>query len=309
MTAPPPTIPPVPTAALYDALAPVYDRWQAAGGTQPFSEVARAKLLPAGTPCGDTREQGRRRPRVRLVRRLRLRHRRAAARSAARAPRGGALVGHRRQRRRCWNRRAPSRMPIACTGSRARWPRRRCHRAAAARRRRLLLATRSITCPTPPALARVDARHRRRAAARWPLLSVFDATNQLGFDRWWRGNPTPGTGADWRVSIETRLRRPRSAWRRPRSPSRIARQPNPHATLSEHCFSDGEIQRGAGGGRHRRGFWASPGAPSTIDAPGKTWWIGRNRCLADPTMTPDQRVKHGPFGTSLIPPGAQDLVD
>ena len=46
-TAPPPS--------LYDALAPVYDRWQSAGGTTPFSQVALSRLLPALERFGPAR--------------------------------------------------------------------------------------------------------------------------------------------------------------------------------------------------------------------------------------------------------------
>jgi len=45
MVAPAPPSPPSPPS-LYDALAPVYDRWQRCGGMTPFSDLVLHKLLP-----------------------------------------------------------------------------------------------------------------------------------------------------------------------------------------------------------------------------------------------------------------------
>jgi SAM-dependent methyltransferase len=266
MAAPPPTIPPVPTAALYDALAPVYDRWQAAGGTQPFSHVVLAKLLPALARHG---------------------------REPASAPvasfvdlgcgTGELLLGMHRAH--------PGWRLCGIDGSAAMLEVARA-KPGADRVQWLAGAMAAPPAIAPPPLdaagcfydainhltsaAELHAAMRAVASLLRPGgLFVFDATNELGFDRWWRGNRTwrePG----WGVEIETCYDAVRRIAQAEVTIVDGGRQA--HATLTERCFTDAEIRSALAAAGFSE-LLGEPWSPFDLDAPGKTWWIGQKRRL------------------------------
>ena len=265
MAASPPAIPPVPTAALYDALAPVYDRWQAAGGTRPFSQVVLAKLRPALE-----------------------RHLCETAPSSSGGSfvdlgcgTGELLLGLHRGR--------PDWRLVGIDGSGAMLDVARGKPGA----ERVQWIQGALTAPPPIAPPLFDAvgcfydaiNHLTSAAElhaamrtaagllRPGGLFVFDATNELGFDRWWRGNRT-WRERDWSVAIETHY----DAFRR-MAQAEITIEDGDRrtqATLTERCFTNAEIRSAlaAAGFSELRG---APWRPLDLDAAGKTWWIGRNR--------------------------------
>jgi SAM-dependent methyltransferase len=266
MAARPPTIPPVPTAALYDALAPVYDRWQAAGGTRPFSHVVLAKLLPA--LARHARE-----PELAPV----------ASFVDLGCGTGELLLGLHRAH--------PSWRLCGIDGSAAMLEVARA-KPAADRVQWLEGAMAAPPAIAPPPLDAAgcfyDALNHLTSAAELHAamravaglvrpggLFVFDATNELGFERWWRGNRTwrePG----WGVEIETHYDAVRRVAQAEVTIDDGGRQI--HATLNERCFTDVEIRSAlaaAGFSELLSELWS----PFDLDAPGKTWWIGRKRHL------------------------------
>lgn len=269
MAAAPPTIPPVPTAALYDALAPVYDRWQEAGLARPFSQVVLAKLLPALQ-----------------------RHAREPEPATASSPplgsfvdvgcgTGELLLGLLRTH--------PGWRLIGVDGSAA--------MLAVARAKpgadRVQWIRGAMTAPpalAPPSFDAAgcfyDALNHLTSAAELHAamravggllrpggLFVFDATNELGFERWWRGNRT-WRGPGWGVAIETHYDGVRRVAQAEVTIDDGGRQT--HATLTERCFTHAEI-RSALAAADFEEVLGEPWSPFDLDAPGKTWWIGRNR--------------------------------
>jgi len=254
------TIPHVPAAALYDALAPVYDRWQSAGGTTPFSHVVLAKLLPALE-----------------------RHAREPAPSSfldLGCGTGDLLLG--------LGRAHPGWHLIGVDGSAAMLDVARA-KPGADRVQWIpgLLVAPPAVAPSLDAagcfydtlnhLADVAELHAAMRAVAGLLrpggLFVFDATNELGFDRWWRGNRT-WREHDWGVAIETHYD---AALHQAQAEITIddgARRTR--ASLTERCFTGAEIRAGlaaSGFDEVASESWS----PFDLDAPGKTWWIGRNR--------------------------------
>ncbi|HVR61966.1 MAG TPA: class I SAM-dependent methyltransferase [Polyangia bacterium] len=179
----------VPSAALYAALAAVYDRWQASDGT-PFSHLALAQLEPALA-----------------------RHRRATS-VASFVDLGcgtGELLLALRARHPNWRLCGVDASAEMLAVARAKtnaagiaW------RASALERADQALGTERFDTagafydtlnhlPDRAALARAF-----RAVARLLVpggLFVFDVTNALGFRRWWTGNRT-WRGAGWQVRVE-----------------------------------------------------------------------------------------------------------
>jgi SAM-dependent methyltransferase len=124
-----------------------------------------------------------------------------------------------------------------------------------------------------PDVAALAASVRGIAAGLRPGgLFVFDATNELGFDRWWRGNRA-WHGRGWRVSIETAYDAGARLAHAEVTIEDRARQTR--TSLTERYFTDGEIQAAlAAAGIDE--LLHQPWSPFDNDAPGKTWWIGRN---------------------------------
>jgi SAM-dependent methyltransferase len=282
-TAPPTTIPPVPTAALYDALAPIYDRWQAAGDTTPFSRVVLSKLLPALERFG-------REPAA------------VGAAAPASSPRarsfldlgcgtGDLLLG--------MGRAHPGWRLVGVDGSAAMLDVARAKPGAD----RVQWIQGPLVAPVAPeavlpALPSLDAagcfydtlNHladvaELNAAVRAVStqlrpggLFVFDATNELGFERWWRGNRVwrerTSSERSWSIAIETHYDAARRV-----AQAEVTIDDGGHqtqASLAERCFTDAEIRAAlaaAGLDEVLRELWS----PFDLDAPGKTWWIGRNR--------------------------------
>jgi SAM-dependent methyltransferase len=269
MAASPPTTAPGPTTALYDALAPVYDRWQAAGLIRPFSQVVLAKLLPAlerharepetapSPPLGSFVDLG--------------------------CGTGELLLG--------LGRAHPGWRLLGIDGSAAMLDVAR-RKAGADRVQWIPGAMTAPPAVAPPLFdaagcfydalnhltSAAELHAAMRAAARLLRrggLFVFDATNELGFERWWRGNRM-WREPDWSVAIETHydaVRRVAQADVTIRDGDRRS-----HATLTERCFTNAEIRSALAAA----GFdevLSEPWSPFDLDAPGKTWWIGRNRRL------------------------------
>lgn len=267
MAASPPTTLPVPTAALYDALAPVYDRWQAAGLTRPFSQVVLAKLLPA------------------------LKQHAREPETAPAAPLGSfvdlgcgtgeLLLGLHRAH--------PGWRLLGVDGSAAMLDVARGKTGA----HRVQWIRGAMTAPAavaPPlfdaagcfydalnhltSAAELHAAMRATAGLLRPGgLFVFDATNELGFERWWRGNRT-WRGPSWAVAIETHYDARRRVAHAEVTIDDGARRT--HGTLRERFFTNAEIRSALAA----TGFdevLGEPWSPFDLDAPGKTWWIGRNR--------------------------------
>jgi len=245
------------SADLYDALAPIYDEWQGSAGMTPFAMVTEAKLAPR----------------------------------LERLARGGAL----------------SFLDLGCgtgtllCGLRATHPRWRlagvdgsaAMLANAARKpeaRTIAWARAPLEGPLPIA-ARFDAagafydalNHlpdgealgRAFGAAAHALRSggwmSFDVTNQLGFDRWWRGTRT-FTAARWRIVIDAHIEA-----RGGRAIVTVEREHDLRRfELRERVFEPAEIEArlvAAGFQVEAREPWS----PFDLDVPGKTWWTAIRR--------------------------------
>jgi SAM-dependent methyltransferase len=264
----------VPASSLYDILAPVYDRWQRAGGMTPFSEVALAKLLPALERHGrDAAGPGRSADRP-------------VARPGARSfvdlgcGTGDLLLGlalaHPRWRL------------LGLDGSAAMLEIARGKPGADP----IDWAQSPLTTPSIPGaldaagcfydtlnhLTEIDALDAAVAAIAGALrpggLFVFDTTNERGFDQWWRQGHRTWRGRGWSVAVETHYDAPS---RRGQAEVVVEdRDQRANASLTERCFSADEIRAAM----IAAGFEVlveEPWSPFDIDAPGKTWWIGRNR--------------------------------
>ncbi len=271
------------TSAFYDALAPVYDRWQRAGGMTPFSEVARAKLLPAlerfAAELGARGAEAAPPPQP-------IAGEYAFAFADVGCGTGDLLLG--------LGRAHPRWRLVGLDGSagmleiaRAKPRAERVHWIQGA----LVAPAGALAAPAlpPPPLDAVGcfydtlnhlpdvtalaAAVRGIAAGLRPAgLFVFDATNELGFDRWWRGNRA-WHGRGWRVSIETAYDASARLAHAEVSIEDRARQTR--TSLTERYFTDGEIQAAlAAAGIDE--VLRQPWSPFDNDAPGKTWWIGRN---------------------------------
>ena len=273
---------PRPPSALYDALAPVYDRWQSADGMTPFSLVTLAKLLPTlarhgrdrvgpeagpSTPdrsfvdlgCG-TGELllglGRAHPGWRLV------GLDGSARmiDCARHKPGGERIDWR-----VGPLAAPP-LPPAGTGAGADTGAGSAGFDAAG----CFYDTLNHLIE-PGALAAMVGVVA--AALRPGGLFVFDATNAIGFDRWWRGNRS-WRGAGWSVTVETRYD---PVQRLGHAEVTVSHDGVPvTAQLTERHFGDDEL-RAALSDAALDVVVAERWSPFDIDAPGKTWWITRKR--------------------------------
>lgn len=243
---------------LYAALAPIYEEWQSSDGRVPFAEVVGARLEPmlrseapvrplafldAGCGTGT------------LLRGLRQRH---AGWRLAGVDQAAAMLG------------VAVRQPDA--GSIA-WARAR------------------LDAPLP--FGRVfdaagcfydtlnhlpDGAALRRALAglaavlRPGGLLVFDVTNAVGFQRWWRGQPAfAGTG--WRMTIEMEFD---PATQRGLAEVAISRRGEPERRfhLTERHFPPEEVETALAASGFRT-VNQQPWAPFAGDRPGKTWWVAR----------------------------------
>jgi SAM-dependent methyltransferase len=245
------------TTDLYDALAPIYDAWQAANEMRPFALVTHAKLEPAlaraaaGGPfafadlgCGTGT----------LLHALRAEHPgwRLAGADASR----GMLVEADAKP-------ASETIVWARAGLGAPLPFRPLFDAAGCFYDTL------NHLPDEAAVAAALATVAR--VVRPGGLVVFDVTNRLGFERWWRGT-SRFRAAGWRLTIEPEFDPARA---RGTATVGIEREGRARSfTLVERLIGDAEIERAlaaAGLTVERREPWS----PFEIDVPGKTWWVAR----------------------------------
>jgi SAM-dependent methyltransferase len=253
-------------AELYQALAPIYDDWQASDGMVPFALVTSAKLAP-------------------------LLEREARARAALPGAGGfsfldlacgtGILLGALRAQRPDW-RLAGADASAAMLAVAARKPALRSVGLARAALDRPLPFRRTFDAAgifydalnhliDPPDLRR--AFSALAAALRPGGLLVFDVTNRRGFERWWRGR-NDFRGRTWQVSVEARFD-PTTELGRAEVIIGRAGQPAASFPLLERHFPDSEVAgalAAAGFEVERTEGWA----PFANDIEGKTWWIARS---------------------------------
>jgi SAM-dependent methyltransferase len=247
---------------LYDALAPLYDPWQRADDATPFSQLVLCKLVPA------LARHGRGRP-----------HSAIASFVDLGCGTGELLIGLRRAHP-DWSLTGVDASPGMLAIARGKpgaggidWiggdlgdpgP---------------LPAADAAGCfydtlnHLPDARALDAAVGRIAAALPDGGLFAFDVTNELGFDRWWRGSNS-WRGAGWRIAIQTRYD---PALRRGEATVEIERAGQvTAAALVERCFSEPELSA-ALDAADLETVICQRWSPFDIDAPGKTWWISRKR--------------------------------
>jgi SAM-dependent methyltransferase len=243
---------------LYDALAPIYDAWQAGSGMTPFALVAEAKLRPrleraaaAGGPfafldagCGTGT----------LLHELRDAHPdwRLAGLDASRgmlavaaAKPGAGSIGFARA---SLADPLPFAHPFDAAGA---------------------FYDTLNHLPDEQALARALAA--LAGAVRPGGLVVFDLTNRLGFERWWRGC-NDFRAAQWRLTINARFDPTTGVGT---ADIRVERGPRPlRFKLTERLFTEAQVSQAltAAGLETER---TEPWSPFDIDVPGKTWWVAR----------------------------------
>jgi SAM-dependent methyltransferase len=259
------------SADLYDALAPIYDEWQEAAETVPFALVTSAKLGPRlerlardgafsflDVGCGTGL----------LLSDLRLAHP-AWTLAGLDASAGMLAIARRRPGAETitWARAALS-QPL---------PFGRRFDAAGAFYDTLNHTADPIELRAACACV---ARALRPGGA-----FVFDVTNRLGFDRWWRGTRR-FTSRRWRLTIDTAFDGETGlasvSVEREGMPARQFR-------LVERLFSDAEVTaalRAAGFTVESREPWS----PFEMDVAGKTWWTAsRESGGSGPISAPDSR--------------------
>ncbi len=255
-------------AELYQALAPIYDDWQASDGMTPFALVTGAKLAP-----------------------LLEREARARAALGARATgRGfsfldvgcgtGTLLGSLRAQQPTW-RLAGLDASAAMLAVAARKPLAHTIGLVGATLDRPFPFVRAFDVvgafydtlnhlPDPPALARAFAA--LCAVVRPGGLLVFDLTNRRGFERWWRGR-NDFSGPGWRISVEARFD-PTHEIGQAQVTIAAGGAPSRSFQLLERHLPEPDVGRAlmaAGFAVERTEGWA----PFAADVEGKTWWVAR----------------------------------
>jgi SAM-dependent methyltransferase len=251
------------SADLYTALAPIYDDWQASDGMTPFALLTGGKLAP-------------------------LLEREAASPARPAHPFSflelgcgtGTLLAGLRAEQPTW-RLAGADASAAMLAVAARKPGARKIALARARLEQPLPFVRGLDAaggfydtfnhlPDPPTLGRALAAIS--AVLRPGGLLVFDVTNRLGFERWWRGR-NEFSGRRWRISVEAGFDATRHLGRADVS---IATDGAARSfQLVERYLSDEDVRRalGAAGFAVER---AEGWAPFDNDVEGKTWWVARS---------------------------------
>jgi SAM-dependent methyltransferase len=245
--------------ALYDALAPLYDDWQCANQTTPFSELVLARLRPALARWGGSAggvgsfvDLGCATGELLLG----LRHHHPHARLVGVDASAGMV-------------RIASAKPAA---SGIEWVHGRLTQPLAGP------PVDAVGCFYDtfnhiPDLTALDTTMKAIAAMLRPGgLFVFDVTNELGFHRWWRGR-NEWRGPGWKIAIETaydpQARVAEAHVLIDRDGIRTA------GKLFEHGFTPAEVQAALDGAGLET-LLADPWSPFDIDASGKTWWIARS---------------------------------
>jgi SAM-dependent methyltransferase len=245
-----------PPPSLYDVLAPVYDRWQRAGGMTPFSQLALRKLLPV---LG--------------------RHKPGPSRSFVDlgCGTGDLLLGLARER--------PGWRLAGADGSVGMLAVAR-GKPGAARVQWVQCALADLRLPPPAAFDAAGsfydtlnhlpdpdalrATFRGVAAGLAPGgLFVFDATNEVGFERWWNSHRV-WRGRDWSVEVVTRFDRGAQLGHAETTIERGGLRAS--GSLTERCFPDLEVADALAAARFTV-LTREPWRPFDGDAPGKTWWI------------------------------------
>jgi SAM-dependent methyltransferase len=287
------TAAPTGTSSLYDAIAPIYDEWQAWDGMTPFATVAAVKLAAA------------------LRREARRKARGEPASFARRAPSRegpGTLSGFPSQSPHARPGEPFAHLDLGCgTGTTLVELRRRqpdWRLAGVDGSRGMLAAARakptadtiawaqarlgdplpcagfdscSILYDTLNHLTEPDAWARALRSVAEALrpggLLIFDVTNRIGFERWWSARNLFG-GDDWELTVAASFDPARNLGT---ADVTLAR-PGAAATfrLTERLYEAKEIralvERAGFTIEHRR-----PWAPFPRSEPGKTWWVARRR--------------------------------
>jgi SAM-dependent methyltransferase len=241
--------------SLYDALAPVYDRWQRSEGMTPFAHLALAKLVPVlgQNVRGDARSF------VDLG-----------------CGTGELILGLARAR--------PHWRLAGVDGSAGMLAVAR-DKPGAARVEWARSALDALIVPAPRFdaagcfydtlnhlldVASLRATFRGVAGALVPGgLFVFDVTNEIGFANWWSSRRV-WQGRDWRVEVTTRYDPPSGLGHADTVID--VRGVRAGATLTERCFSQAEV-RDSLAAAGLKVVSHQPWSPFETDAEGKTWWI------------------------------------
>jgi SAM-dependent methyltransferase len=247
-------------ASLYDALAPIYDEWQASNGMRPFALLALAKVLPelereagggalafADLGCGTGT----------LLDALAAVHpswrlcgvdgSRGMLAEARRKPHGSAVA---------WVH-ARIADPLPFSGPRFD----------------------AVGCfydtlnhlPDSAALARALAT--AADLVRPGGLVIFDVTNRLGFDRWWRGRMDFRTSR-WHLTLDAHFE---AAAGRATTDVRLDSSGGTRRfSMVQRLWDEPDLRRAlAGGGLNIE--HAEPWSPFEREGPGKTWWVTRRK--------------------------------
>jgi SAM-dependent methyltransferase len=242
------------TIDLYDALAPIYDGWQASAETTPFALVTEAKLSPQlervargdgfsflDLGCGTGM----------LLAALRAAHPDWRLAGIDASP--GMLA-------------VASRRPGAGTIA---WLRAALDRPLPLARRFDAAGAFYDTLNHLPDLRTLTDAFTGVARVLQPGgLFAFDVTNRLGFERWWHGTRR-FTAAHWRITIDAAFIG-EVGWAEVEI-EREGRRPR-HFQLREQLYDDDQILsalRAAGLTPEDRQLWS----PFELDVPGKTWWV------------------------------------
>ena len=252
------------TIPLYDAIAPIYDEWQAWRGMTPFARVAAARLQPLLDREAD-----------------------AAMRAGRADPRlidlgcgTGTLMAEVRQARPSWRLAGVDGSAGMLAVARA-----KLGGASGVTFARTHLGA---PLPFPPAfnvctsfydtlnhLLDVEALARTFAVAAAVLrpgaLLVFDVTSRHGFEDWWEASNT-FTGKGWRMEIDAGFDRATEIATADVTVERGGR--TGHFQIRERYFSRDDVADalvGAGFAVEEEEEWS----PFPIGGLGKTWWAAR----------------------------------
>ena len=260
------TAAPSATSSLYDAIAPIYDEWQAWNGMTPFAMVAAVKL--AATLQREARQTARGKAAAPFAHLdlgcgtgttlLELRRRHPDWRLAGVDGSRGMLAAARAK---------PTADTIAWAQARMGDPLPGAPRFDSC----------SILYDTLNHLTEPDAWTRALRAVSEALrpggLLIFDVTNRLGFERWWNSRNQFG-GDDWEMTVASSFD-PAGTWGT--ADVALARPGGTAAfRLTERLYEPDEIRalvERAGFAMERRRPWA----PFPQGGPGKTWWVCRKR--------------------------------
>ena len=257
------TAAPTGTSSLYDAIAPIYDEWQAWDGMTPFAMVAAVKLGAALRR--EARRNARGEPFAHLdlgcgtgTTLVELRRRHPDWRLAGVDGSRGMLAAARAK---------PTADTIAWAQARLGDP-----LPCAAR-----FDSCSILYDTLNHLTEPDGWARALRSVAEALrpggLLIFDVTNRIGFERWWSARNLFG-GDDWELTIAASFDPARNLGT---ADVTLARSGTARTfRLTERLYEANEIralvERAGFTIEHRR-----PWAPFPRSEPGKTWWVARRR--------------------------------